>query len=240
MGSRLRQQRRGKGGPTFEAKHNGLKAAYNDLSKKQIEQKEKAQIVDLVKEAGRNAILALVNFEDNTTNYVIAAEGLAVGQELEFGKKAAISVGNVLPLSSIPEGCPIFNLEMVPGDGGKVVKGTGVYALLVNRDKKQAFIKLPSGVTKGFSLDSRATIGCSAGGGRKEKPRVKAGNMYHFMRAKSRHYPRLRGVAMNASDHPFGGSQHHAGKSKSTSRNAPPGRKVGSIASKRTGRKKKH
>ena len=64
--------------------------------------------------------------------------------------------------------------------------------------------------------------------------------MFHFMAAKSRHYPGLRGVAMNASDHPFGGSQHHAGKSKSTSRNAPPGRKVGSIASKRTGRKKKN
>ncbi len=240
MGSRLKQQRRGKGGSTFRAKNKGIKASYNNVDEKQAKEKIAAQVLELKKESGRNAILALVKFEDNSTNYVIAAEGLAVGQSLEFGKKAEIGIGNVLPLANIPEGCPIFNLELVPGDGGKMVKGTGVYALLVNKDRKVAQIKMPSGKTKLFNPNSRATIGCSAGGGRPDKPRVKAGNMFHFMAAKSRHYPGLRGVAMNASDHPFGGSQHHAGKSKSTSRNAPPGRKVGSIASKRTGRKKKH
>jgi len=240
MGSRLRQQRRGKGGPTYEAKHKGLKAGYNDLSGKQAKEKQFGQVIDLVKESGRSSILALLEFEDNSTNYVIAAEGIAVGQRIEAGKKARVEIGNVLPLSSIPEGCPIFNLEISPGDGGKMVRGTGVYALLVNRDRKHAFVKMPSGQTKAFNPKSRATIGCSAGGGRLEKPRVKAGTRFHFMAARSRHYPTLRGVAMNASDHPFGGAQHHAGKSKSSSRNAPPGRKVGSIASKRTGRRKKN
>jgi len=240
VGKALRQQRRGKGGPTFEAKHKGLKSGYNNVSEKQAREMERAQVLDLVKESGRSNILARIGFEDNTTNYVIAAEGLSVGQELQFGKTAGIAIGNVLPLSSIPEGCPIFNIELVVGDGGKLVRGTGVYALLVNKDRKAAYVKLPSGKTKEFGLASRATIGCSACGGRKEKPRVKAGTSYHFMAARSRHYPRLRGVAMNASDHPFGGAQHHPGKSKSTSRGAPPGRKVGSIASKRTGRKKKN
>jgi len=240
MGKRLRQQRRGRGTPTFEAKHKGIKAGYNALSAEQAKSKSVGQVLDLVKESGRNGILALVGFEDGSTNYVIAAEGLVVGQNVEIGSKAAIKIGNVMPLRSIPEGCPIFNVELRPGDGGKFVKGTGVYALLVNRDKKSAFVKLPSGKKKPFSLESRATIGCSAGGGRKEKPRTKAGNAFHFMAAKSRHYPTLRGVAMNAVDHPFGGSQHHAGKSKSTSRNTPPGRKVGSIASRRTGRRKKN
>lgn len=240
MGKRLRQQRRGKGSPTFEAKHKGIKTSYNNLSEKQAKDKIKGQVLDLIKESGRNSILALIGFEDGSTNYVIAAEGIVVGQPVELGKKAAIVIGNVLPLASIPEGCPIFNIEASPGDGGKMVKGTGVYALLVNRDKKAAYVKLPSGQTKPFNPDSRATIGCSACGGRREKPRVKAGQSFHSMASKSRHYPRLRGVAMNASDHPFGGAQHHSGKSKSTSRNAPPGRKVGSIASKRTGRRKKN
>ncbi len=240
MGKRLRQQRRGKGGPTFEAKHRGTVSSYGNLTMAQAEDCTKGQVVDLVKDSGRNAVLALVKLQDGSTSHVIAAEGISVGAGVEFGSKAKIGIGNVLPLKSIPEGCPVFNLELVPGDGGKLVKGTGVYALLVNRDKKAAYVKLPSGQTKAFSLDSRATIGCSAGGGRKEKPRIKAGVSYHFMKAKSRHYPGLRGVAMNALDHPFGGAQHHAGKSKSTARNAPPGRKVGNIASKRTGRRKKN
>ncbi len=240
MGKRLRQQRRGKGSSTFEAKHKGIKVSYRSLSERQAKSKIRGQVLDLVKESGRSSILALVGFEDGSTNYVIAAEGLAVSQPIEIGKNAGVVIGNVLPLVSIPEGCPIFNLELIPGDGGKLVKGTGVYALLVNRDKRAAYVKLPSGQTKPFKLESRATIGCSACGGRLEKPRVKAGNAFHFMAARSRHYPGLRGVAMNPSDHPFGGSQHHAGKSKSSSRNAPPGRKVGSISSKRTGRKKKN
>lgn len=240
MGKNLRSQRRGRGTPTFEAKHWGIRATYNNLDEKQAGEKIYGQVIDLIKESGRNAILALVKFEDGSTNYVIAAEGIAVGQQVEFGKKAGISIGNVLPLESVPEGCPIFNIEIIPGDGGKMVKGTGVYALLVNRDKNSAYVKLPSGKTRAFSHLGRATIGCSAGGGRPDKPRLKAGANYHFMAAKSRHYPGLRGVSMNAVDHPFGGGSHHPGKSKSTSRHAPPGRKVGDIASKRTGRTKKN
>lgn len=240
MGKRLRQQRRGKGSPIHEAKHRVIKTGYNDLGEKQAKDRQLGQVIDLVKESGRSGIVALVEFDDSSTNYVIAAEGMAVGQRIEAGKKATVEIGNVLPLSSIPEGCPIFNLEASPGDGGKMVRGTGVYALLVNKDKRHAYVKLPSGQTKPFNLASRATIGCSAGGGRLEKPMVKAGARFHFMAARSRHYPILRGVAMNASDHPFGGAQHHPGKSKSSSRNAPPGRKVGDIASKRTGRKKKN
>jgi len=240
MGKNLRSQRRGKGSSTFIAKHYGIKAAYNNLDSTQVSGAKKAQVMDLVKESGRSAILAVLRFEDGSTNYVIAAEGVALGQNVEFGKGAAIEVGNVLPLVSIPEGCPVFNLELVKGDGGKAVKGTGVYALVMSKDRKGALVKLPSGQTKQFDLECRATIGCSAGGGRLDKPMVKAGTAFHFMAARSRHYPGLRGVAMNALDHPFGGSQHHPGKSKSTSRNAPPGRKVGSIASKRTGRRKKN
>ncbi len=239
MGKRLRQQRRGRGTSTFRAKRRGIKAEYVSLNEKQRASSLQGQVIDLLKESGRNSILALVMFEDDSTNYVIAAEGMAVGQSVAFGRNAAIAIGNVLPLAGIPEGCPIFDIEKEPGDGGKLARGSGAYALLVSRDNRHAYVKLPSGKTLALNPANRATIGCSAGGGRKEKPMVKAGNRFHFMAARSRHYPSVRGVAMNPPDHPFGGSQHHAGKSKSSSRHAPPGRKVGSIASKRTGRRKR-
>ena len=87
--------------------------------------------------------------------------------------------------------------------------------------------------------ECRATIGCVGGGGRKDKPFVKAGKRWHAMRAKHKKHPYPRAVAMNALNHPFGGANHHPGKSKSTSRHAAPGRKVGDIASRRTGRRKK-
>ncbi|MBN2066889.1 MAG: 50S ribosomal protein L2 [Candidatus Diapherotrites archaeon] len=240
MGRRLRQQRRGRGTSTFRAKGKGIKAEYVSLNEKQRNSSVEGQVLDLIKESGRNSILALIKFEDGSTNYVIAAEGLSVGQSISYGKKSAIAIGNVLPLNEVPEGCPVFDIELEPGDGGKLVKGTGVYALLVTKGQKTANVKLPSGKTIELDLASRATIGCSAGGGRKEKPMIKAGTKFHLMASKSRAYLHARGVAMNAVDHPFGGSQHHAGKSKSTSRHAPPGRKVGNIASKRTGRRKKN
>ncbi len=239
MGHNLRQQRRGKGSPVYEAMHRGIAVSFVPISEQQGGVL-RGQVVDLIKDSGRNSIIALMRFEDGSTNFVVAPEGLSVGQEVRFGKNAPIAIGNVLPLGQIPEGCPIFSIEGRPGDGGKFVRGTGNYALLVSKDNNRVFVKMPSGETKEFSLERRAMVGCVAGGGRTEKPRLKAGAAYHFMRAKERKYPRLRGVAMNAADHPFGGSQHHAGKSKSTSRNAPPGRKVGAIASKRTGRKKKN
>ena len=88
-----------------------------------------------------------------------------------------------------------------------------------------------------LSPECRATIGVVAGGGRTEKPFVKAGNKHHKLTARGTKYPRVRGIAMNAVDHPFGGGgRQHPGKPKSISRDAPPGRKVGDIASKRTGR----
>jgi large subunit ribosomal protein L2 len=148
-------------------------------------------------------------------------------------------VGNVLPLAKVPEGCPVFCIEKSLEDGGTMVRSAGLYGLVMSKTDKSGLVKLSSGKMTQVPLECRATIGCVAGGGRKEKPLVKAGAKFHLMRARRHHYPGIRGVAQNAVDHPFGGSGHHAGKSKSTSRNAPPGRKVGAIASSRTGRRKR-
>ena len=145
----------------------------------------------------------------------------------------------ILALKDLIEGCPVYNIEKFPGDGGSLVRSSGSYALIVTKDKKAVYVKMPSGKTMQLNPEARASIGISGAGGRKEKPFVKAGKKYKAMKARHKKYPTVRGIAMNAKDHPFGGANHHPGKSKSTARRAAPGRKVGDIASKRTGRVKK-
>jgi len=238
MGKRIKSQRRGKGSNVWKAKLKGIKSEYYSLDKAK-KGKLVGQIVELIKENGRQSIIAKVLFENNIQQYYIAAEGLKLNQFIEAGENASINIGNILPLEKIPEGCPIFNVELKEGDGGKLVRSSGGYAILLSKDKDYAYVKLPSHETKKIPLKCRATIGCISGGERKEKPFVKAGAAFYYKRAKGKKYPITRGVAMNPVTHPFGGSQHHAGKSKSTSRHAPPGRKVGAIASRRTGRLKK-
>ncbi len=239
MSRRIDSQRRGKGGPAFRARKGGKESRY--LSLRESKNKLiKGHIVDLTKEPGRNTVMARILTENNDEFFSVAAEGLFIGEEIEIGKGASIEIGNILPLRDVPEGCPVFNIELVPGDGGAIARSTGSFAILVSKDDSKALLKLPSGKTKQVPLDSRATIGCASGGERTEKPFVKAGKKFYQVKAKGgRIFPVTRGVAKNASTHPFGGEQHHAGKSKSVSRHAPPGRKVGQIASKRTGRKKR-
>jgi len=156
-----------------------------------------------------------------------------------MGAGAAPVPGNMMPLSQIPEGTRISNIELRQGDGGKLVRASGTSAVLFSKANEKAIIKLPSG--KNILIDDkcRAMVGEIAGGGRREKPFLTAGARHHAMRASGRVYPRMRGIAMAAVYHPFGGGRHqHPGKSTSTSRNAPPGRKVGLIAPRKTGRKR--
>jgi len=235
MGKRIISQRSGKGSHIFKAKHNGIDSLYLLKTPDLLF----GEVTNFVKENGRNAIMAEITFADGVKQNVVAAEGMYIGQKVQQGSGASVSVGNVAELSALPEGCPIFNIERIVNDGGKLIRSSGSYALLIAKDKKVATIKMPSGTMMNLPLDVRATIGNVSCGGRQDKPMVKAGTNFFAMKAKRKMYPRVRGVKMNATDHPFGGASHHAGKSKSTSRNAPPGRKVGAISSSRTGRVKK-
>ena len=239
MGKSLIQQRRGKGTLPFLATRNRLDTMYAAKTGAEASGVLVGQILDLVKDSGRNSILADVMLENGERELIVAAEGVFVGQKIRQGKDAAVEIGNVLPLRSIPEGCPVFNIEKVSGDGGVSVKTGGSYALLVSKDNKKAVVKMPSGKNGVFPVDARATVGNISCGGRTEKPLIKAGAAYFAKRSKHLRYPTVRGVAMNPVSHPFGGAQHHPGQSKSTARSAPAGRKVGAIASRRTGRKKK-
>ncbi|NVM01100.1 MAG: 50S ribosomal protein L2 [Candidatus Helarchaeota archaeon] len=237
MGKRIRVQRRNS--PTFKANTHKRKGKISHLSLS--EQKITGIIIDLVHESGRGAPLALINFDNGKKGYMLIPEGVFIGQKIEIGEKVPIKEGNSCPLKNIPEGTPVFNIELKPGDGGKLVRAGGTYGTIISRSLTKAMIRLPSGKLKSFIPTCRATIGIVAGGGRPEKPIVKAGKKFHMTKAKRKKWPITRGVAMNTVDHPHGGGGHqHIGKKGSTvSRNAPPGRKVGLIAARRSGRKKK-
>ena len=237
MPKRLKTQKRGKGTPVYRATQNGTGPSnyINSFEEKIL----KGEVTRLFNDPSRTAVLCEIIFENNIKEKVVAVEGMYVGQRIEYGCEASLEVGNVKPLRDLVEGCPICNVEKLPGDGGSLVKSSGTYALVMTKDTKVVYVKMPSGKIISLNPENRATIGIVGAGGRREKPFVKAGKKSKAMRAKHKKYPTVRGVAMNAKDHPFGGGNHHPGKSKSTARRAAPGRKVGDIASKRTGRVKK-
>ncbi|WP_410766906.1 50S ribosomal protein L2 [Haloferax sp. DFSO60] len=235
MGRRIQGQRRGRGSSTFRAPSHRYKA---ELSHKKSDDDGtiSGTVVGIEHDPARSAPIALVEFEDEQ-RMILVPEGVSVGEEIQIGVSAEIKPGNTMPLAEIPEGVPVCNVERQPGDGGKFARASGVSAQLLSHDREVAVVKLPSGEVKRLNPTCRATIGVVAGGGRTEKPFVKAGKKYHKMKARGIKWPRVRGVAMNAVDHPFGGGgRQHPGQPKSVSRDAPPGRKVGDIASKRTGR----
>jgi len=237
MGQRIRGQRRGRGGSVFRAPSHRYKA---DLEHKSTAEADAdtvvGEVVDIEHDPARAAPVAAVEFEDGERRLVLAPEGVSVGEQMQVGVSAEIEAGNTLPLAEIPEGVPVCNVEAQPGDGGRFARASGVSATLVTHDRNAAVVQLPSGTTRRLDPDCRATIGVVAGGGRKEKPFVKAGKKHHHVKGRGTVWPRVRGVAMNAVDHPFGGGgRQHPGRPKSVSRNAPPGRKVGDIASRRTG-----
>ncbi|UCG95569.1 MAG: 50S ribosomal protein L2 [archaeon] len=193
----------------------------------------KGEIVDIIHSIGRPMIKVK---SEKGTFFMIAPEGVAVGDKIEIGDRSDVRKGNVLPLDKIPEGTPVSNIEGVPGDNGSFVRSSGGFGIIISKDK-ECIIKFPSKKVKPFNLKCRATIGTVAGGGRPDKPIIKAGIKHKIMKAKGKLYPVTSGTAMNPVDHPFGGKTK-PGIPKTVSRNTPPGAKVGSIAAKRTGKRK--
>jgi large subunit ribosomal protein L2 len=236
MGKRLIQQRRGRLNSRYKApshKNKGkIKYLYNIGKNEGI-------VKDIIHDPGRTAPLINVILKNNKKLLLLAPEGIKTGDIVKFSNdKSDVSVGNILPIEKIPEGAPIYNIELIPGDGGKLVRAGGTNATVVSHDKEKTVIQLPSGKFKTLNSNCRATIGITAGGGRKDKPFMKAGKKYHALRSKGRLYPVVRGVAMNPVNHPHGGGSHqHVGKPSSVKKGASPGRKVGNIAPKRSGRK---
>lgn len=236
MGKRILPQRKGRGSPQFRVPSKG-KIASAKYPAFPLNETHKGVVEDIVHERGRMAPLARVRFDNGTIAYLPAVEGLKVNDTLYIGPDAPLEPGNVLPLARIPEGTVICNIEKNYGDGGELVRAAGTSAILFSQTEDRSIVRLPSGASVELNPKVRATIGIVAGGGRMEKPFLKAGAKLRYMRVRGKKYPTVRGVAMASVYHPFGGGRHqHPGKPTSTSRNAPPGRKVGHIASKKTGR----
>jgi len=197
------------------------------------------QVLDFVHDSAHTSPLVVLLTEQFERKYQLAPTGLKIGDILEYGESASVSVGNTLALRKIPEGTVIHNVETVPGDGGKLVRTSGTSAFVVTHDhiKKKTIVRLPSKTKMALSFDCRATVGVLSGSGRKEKPFVKAGAKSKAKEAKNKLYPRTSAVAMNAIDHPFGGSAK-PGRSTSSGRHASPGAKVGKLWPRRTGVRK--
>jgi large subunit ribosomal protein L2 len=241
MGKRLITQRRGRGGPTYRSPSHRY---YGEISYRKYDINEKDAVTygvvkDLISCPGHTAPLAKIKYDTKEEILLSAPTHLKVGDIVASGAGAPAQNGNVLPLKNIPEGSFIFNLELRPGDGGKIVRTSGCFAKIVGKTGDKVLVKLPSKKQKAFLGNCRATIGVIAGDGRLDKPVLKAGKKMHAMRAKNKLYPKTSGVAMNAVDHPFGsGRGRNVGKPKTAPRFAPAGRNVGLIKAKRTGKKR--
>lgn len=241
MGKRIRVQRRGRGSSTFRAATHKRVAPvqYPPMSKEEREGVIQGQIMEILHDPGRGSPLASIKLETGETYYSVVPEGVYEGQPTQIGGKASVEIGSVLPLGKIPEGTIVCNIELSPGDGGKLVRSSGSYATVVAHTPDGTILKLPSGKTRHFNDLCRATIGVISGAGRVDKPFLKAGAKFHLMKAKGHMYPRTRGIAMVAAAHPYGSSKRGGRKVTTVSRRAPPGKKVGLIAARSAGRKRK-
>ncbi len=241
MGKRIRVQRRGRGASTFRAStHKRVAPAqYPPTSKEEREGVIQGQIMEILHDPGRGSPLASIKLETGETYYSVVPEGVYEGQPTQIGGTASVEIGNVLPLGKIPEGTMVCNIELSPDDGGKLVRSSGSYATVVAHTPDGTILKLPSGKTRYINDLCRATVGVISGAGRVEKPFLKAGAKFHLMKAKGHMYPRTRGIAMVAAAHPYGSSKRGGRKVTTVSRRAPPGKKVGLIAARSAGRKKR-
>lgn len=236
MGKRTLVRRRGKGGKQFRAITVG-KIAPAKYPNFKLDEHHSGIIIDIVHERGRDAPLAKVHFDDGSISYIPAPEGTVVGSKIEVGTGAIATVRNILPLESVPDGSLICNIEKNFGDGGKLIKSAGSSALVFAHGTEGVTIKFPSGKFLTANPKCRAMIGVISGSGKKEKPFLKAGNRARYMQAHGRLYPTVRGIAQAAVYHPHGGGRHqHIGRQSSVGRSTPPGRKVGNISPRKTGR----
>jgi large subunit ribosomal protein L8e len=203
----------------------------------------KGVVRDIVHDSGRGAPLAKVVFRDTyrykqRVEYFIAVEGMYTGQFVYCGNRASLSVGNILPVNAMPEGTIISNCEGKVGDRGAFARASGTSAVIIghSEDGKKTRVRLPSGTRKTIVGSCRAMVGMCAGGGRTDKPLLKAANSWFKAKGKRKAWPRVRGVAMNPVEHPHGGgNQQHIGHPSTQPRDASRGKKVGLIAARRTG-----
>lgn len=165
----------------------------------------------------RTARIALIFYADGEKRYIIAPQGLQVGQTIMSGKDATPNIGNAMFLSDVPFGTIIHNIELRPGQGAKMARSAGAYAQLMSRDGKYAILKMPSGETRLILQACKATIGTVSNADHNLERSGKAGRSRWLGRR-----PRVRGVVMNPVDHPMGGGEGRASGGHPRSRKGIP------------------
>jgi large subunit ribosomal protein L2 len=232
MGKTIVQQARGRGGPAYTIRRRAFRFR---IDYPRLDVNGIGKIIKLINSSGHSSPLAKI--EIGKDKFIVpAADGVYEGQEIQIDN-GKIENGNIVRLKDIPIGTKIYNIELVPGKGGKIMRSAGCSAFAMTRDKEGVEILIKRRRIK-LNENCRAIIGSAAGDGRKSKPIVKAGNKHHLMKAKGRKWHYTSAIKTNALDHPFGSGRGKRIKSKIAKRNAPPGKKVGHVRPKRTGKSK--
>ncbi|HMW38138.1 MAG: 50S ribosomal protein L2 [Saprospiraceae bacterium] len=206
--------RNNQGRRTVRYKGGGHKKRYRVIDFHRSKDGINAVVSSIEYDPNRTAYIALLTYADGEKRYIIAPQGLTVGQKVVSGKGSAPEIGNALPLAEVPLGSPIYNIELHPGQGGALVRSAGSSATMLGKEDRFAVIKMPSGEIRRILLTCKATIGASSNPDHNLQSVGKAGrNRWKGIR------PRVRGVAMNPVDHPMGGGEGRATGGLPRSRN---------------------
>ncbi len=208
------------GGRNFQGRRamryigGGHKQKYRLVDFKRDKKGVPAVVASIEYDPNRTAFIALLNYVDGEKRYIIAPQGLQVGTSVLSGDAVAPEIGNALQMKSIPLGTNVHNIEMQPGQGGKLVRSAGSSAQLTNKEESYAVLKMPSGELRKILINCYATVGVVSNSDHSLQSMGKAGrNRWRGIR------PRVRGVAMNPVDHPMGGGEGKASGGQPRSRN---------------------
>jgi large subunit ribosomal protein L2 len=183
----------------------GHKKMYRIIDFKRDKKDIPGTVASIEYDPNRTAFIALINYKDGEKRYILAPQGLQVGGTILSGDSVAPEVGNALQMKNMPLGTNVHNIEMQPGQGGKLVRSAGTSAQLTNKEEKYAVLKMPSGELRKVLIKCYATVGVVSNGDHNLEMMGKAGrNRWRGIR------PRTRGVAMNPVDHPMGGGEGKA------------------------------
>ena len=194
--------RNAQGKITVRHRGGGSKRKYRIIDFKRNKDGVPATVKSIEYDPNRTANIALIAYADGQKAYILAPEGLKVGQKVMNGADAEIAVGNCLPLENIPVGTQIHNIELMPGKGGQLVRAAGNSAQLMAKEGKYATLRLPSGEMRMVPIGARATIGVIGNGEHALVNIGKAGRKRHMGIR-----PTVRGSVMNPNDHPHGGGE---------------------------------
>lgn len=192
----------------------GHKKMFRVIDFKRSKKNIPATVVSVEYDPNRTAFIALLNYVDGEKRYILAPQGLQVGAKVLSGDDIAPELGNALQMKNMPLGTNVHNIEMQPGQGGKLVRSAGTSAQLTNKEEKYAVLKMPSGELRKVLINCYATVGVVSNSDHNLQSMGKAGrNRWRGIR------PRNRGVAMNPVDHPMGGGEGKASGGQPRSRN---------------------